>query len=289
MFKRWLLGGGMAVFVLTVFQCIVAARQTPGSAVPEEIRVSDVIIRGTQGRSVEQIKVRLRTQPGRKFDSSALDGDVRDLYKTEQFCKILIHVQEDGAGRVKVFLILVALPNIVQKVTFLGAKHIKEEDLLMIAGVRPGMFISPDLNRQGCQRIVEEYAEMGRPFTRCTLVKGGELDDTEVVYEITEGPKLKVRDIQFVGNSLIKSERLTEMMRSSPKWFHRIGRTYSREMGQSDRIELIKYIRAEGYPDVRVSLKSQRSSDGLGVTLIFHIKEGTRQQERKSGGEPSSH
>jgi outer membrane protein assembly factor BamA len=216
MLKRWLLAGGLAVIELAVFQCIVAARETPGSVDPGEVRVSDVVIQGTKRMSIEQIKVHLRTQRGRKFDPSALDDDVRDLYKTQQFSNIQTLLQEDGPGRVKIFLNFRDLPSSVQKVTFQGAKHIKEEELCSITGVRPGMPLNPNLNRQGCQRILEKYEEMGRPSSRCTLVKGGKVDDTEVVYEITEGPKLKVRDTQFVGNSRIKGERLAEMMHSSP-------------------------------------------------------------------------
>ncbi len=39
---------------------------------------------------------------------------------------------------------------------------------------------------------------------------------------------------------------------------------------------MIKYFRSAGFDDVKVTLETQRSSDGCEVTMIFHIQEGQR-------------
>ncbi|HEY7156229.1 MAG TPA: POTRA domain-containing protein [Gemmataceae bacterium] len=167
-------------------------------------------------------------------------------------------------------------PNQIKQVTFLGAKHIKEEDLLNLTGVRPGMFLNPKLNQKGCQKILDKYGEMGRSFASCALVKGGDPNDTEVVYQITEGPKVKVRDIRFTGNAFVSSARLATRIKSLPNWFHVLGGNYNSKMAEADTHELEKYFKKFGYQDVKVSLETQRSADGGSVTLIFHIHEGER-------------
>jgi outer membrane protein assembly complex protein YaeT len=261
--------------ILGLLLCgLIAAAQAPSAS--GKVVVSDIIIQGSQRMTAEQIKVRLRTQVGKHYNPAALDDDVRDLYKTQQFSNIRTLVQEDGPGQVKIFFVLRDLPSVVQKVTFQGAKHIKEDELLNITGVRKGQPLNPNLNRQGCQRIMEKYEEQGRSFSHCALVKGGELGDTEVIYAITEGPKVKVRDIQFIGNSFVSGARLATKVKSTSQWFHLIGGTYNKQMAEADANELIKYFRAFGYPDVRVALETQRSPDGSEVTLIFHIQEGQR-------------
>ena len=169
------------------------------------------------------------------------------------------------------------MPNTVQKVTFLGAKHVKEEELRNLTGVRPGMILNPNLNRQGCQRIRDKYEEMGRTLSECQLLKGGDLVDTEVVYQITEGPKVTVRDIHFTGNTFDSSAHLAQIQADS-SWFekNRIGGSYHKGSTEYESQELCAYYRRFGYQDVKGSVETQRSSDGREVTLIFHIQEGPR-------------
>jgi outer membrane protein assembly factor BamA len=155
------------------------------------------MIQGSQRMSAEQIKVRLRTQAGKEFNPASLDEDVRELYKTNQFSNIQTLSEPDGVGTIKVYLLIRDLPNLVQKVTFQGAKHLKPDELQSLTGVRPGTPLNPNLNRVGCQKILAKYEEMGRPTASCELIKGDAVTDSEVVYQITEGPKIKARDIQF--------------------------------------------------------------------------------------------
>lgn len=239
-------------------------------------QVSDVVIQGSRRMSAEQIKVRLRTQVGKDFNPAALDEDVRELYKTNQFSNIQTFTEPDGPGRVKVRMHFLDLPNKVQKVTFLGAKHLKEEDLRNATGVRTDMPLNPNLNRAGCQKILDKYAEQGRSFSSCELIKGGQLGDTEVIYSITEGPKVRVRDVQFIGNTFVSGAVLATHIHSSRAWFHLLGGTYNRQMAAADVDELIKYFKRFGYQDVKVSLETHPSADGSEVSLIFHINEGQR-------------
>ena len=245
-------------------------------AAPGKILISDVIITGNRRMSTEQIKVRLRTQPGNEYNPAVVDEDVRELYKLHQFSNIQTFLQQDGPGKAKLFFTMREMPNMVQKVTFPGAKHIKEEELRNITGVRPGMPLNPNLNRHGCQKILDKYMEMGKTLSDCQLIRGGDLADTEVVYQITEGPKIKVRDIQFVGNTFVSGARLATQIKSSRQWFGLIGGTYNKQMAEADKQELEKYFRNFGYQDVQISLETQRSSDGSEVTLIYHIHEGPR-------------
>ncbi len=293
--KRWVVGGIWAILMTAgIVACVrhAAAEQptkpgniyTPSPAVlvgqptgPEKIIISDVIITGNQRMNTERVKVHLRAKPGDEYELSVVDEDVRELYKTGQFSNIGTLLQPDGTDHVKIYFSVRELPNMVQKVTFLGAKHIKPEELQNITGVRASTPLNPGLNRQGCQRILDKYAEMGRSFAECQLLKGGDLSDTEVVYQITEGPKVKVRDIKFVDDShFVSSARLLAQMKSSRQWYHRIGGKYNKQMAETDVGELNKYYRSFGYQDVRISLETQRSADGSEVTLIFHINEGPR-------------
>jgi outer membrane protein insertion porin family len=160
-----------------------------------------------------------------------------------------------------------AKPGMVQKVTYLGAKHIPEKDLPNITGVRQGTPLNPLQTRQGCQKIMEKYFEQGRWLADCQLLKGGDPADTEVVFQITEGPKVKVSDIQFAGNAFASAAQLRQ------KIHLRGGATYNREAVEAGINELYTLYRDAGYRDVRIALEIKRDSAPGEVTLIYHIHE----------------
>ena len=268
--KRWIVGGIWAVLMsAALLQCgRIATAEQPTK--PGQALISDVIITGNQRMSQEQIKVRLRTQPGKEYNPAVVDDDVRELYKSGQFSNISTLIQPDGNDRVSIYFAVREMPNMVQKVTFLGAKHIKDDELLNITGVRPATPLNPNLNRQGCQKILTKYAEMGRSFADCQLIKGGDFAHTEVVYQITEGPKVKVYDIQLTGNSFASVAWLKQKIALST------GGTYNRKAAEAGMKELYNFYRDAGYHDVRIALEIRRDPAPGEITVIYHIHEGPR-------------
>ncbi len=155
--------------------------------------------------STEEIKARLRMHVGDEYNSAKIDEDVRQLGQTHHISIGAAMKEEDGPARVKIYFIVCEFGGKVQKVTFRGAKHIKEDELRNLADIHSGMPLCPYKNQAVCSHIAVKYMEMGRPYATCRLIKGGDINDTEVVYQITEGPKAKVRDIQFTGNTFVSS------------------------------------------------------------------------------------
>lgn len=268
--KRWIIGGVCAVFMsVGLLTCLRhAAAEQPTK--PGKIVITDVIVTGNQRMSTDQIKTRLRTLPNKKYNPAIVDDDVRELYKTGQFSNITTWLYPDGIDRAKIYFGVREMPNMVQKVTFLGARHIKQEELQNITGVQPNTPLNPYLNRQGCQKILDKYTEMGRPLSDCQLMKGGDRDDTEVVYQITEGPRGKVRDIQLVGHTFASAARLRQKIPLQ------VDGAYNRESAEAGINELCTFYRGFGYRDVRVDLEIERDSAPDEICLIYHIHEGPR-------------
>lgn len=298
MAKRWVVRGIWAILmavgvlpfgrIATAEQSVIGPPPVPRQQsefaqqqIPEDTSISSVIMSSNRRMNTDQIKARLRTQPGTKYNSAVVDEDVRELYKFNQFSCVTTYVRQDGPRKVKIFFSLREMPNTVQKVTFLGAKHIKEDDLRNLTGVKPGIPLNPRVNRQGCRKILARYEEMGRPLTDCTLVKGGDPDDTEVIYQITEGPKVKVRDIQFIGNTFVSGARLAQISAGGSSFDrNRIGGTYHKKEIENEINRLCAYYKCFGYQDVKVSVETRQSANGREVTLIYHIQEGPRYRLR---------
>src|SRR5262249_57634478 len=113
--------------------------------------------------------------------------------------------QDDGPGKVKVIVYIREHPSMVDKVSYVGNRSLNKDELEQVTGIRKGFPLNPIANKIACQRIVARYNEEGRPFASCTLLKGADPGDSEVTFNITEGPKPKAYEVVFCGNSFASS------------------------------------------------------------------------------------
>jgi outer membrane protein insertion porin family len=248
-----------------------------GAAPPTvgRVLVSDVIIQGSRLVPAEQVRSLLKTRPGGTYVPEVIRDDLRALYASRQFVNAYANKEDDGPDRVKVVFHVRDYPNRVEKVTYLGRHTISQDDLDARTNVRKGLGLDPSANKAACQAIVRKYNEEGHPFAGCVLVKGGDPNDTEVVFQVTEGPKVKVRDIAFTGNAFVTSALLRTLINTSRKVLF-LGGTFNPALVEADTNELVKYYRSFGYLDVRVAPELQYTPDDKEVTVTYHIQEGVR-------------
>jgi outer membrane protein insertion porin family len=263
---------GIAALALAALLPAAGRAQAPA---PGRVLVSDVLIRGNRLVPTEQVRSLLKTRPGAEYLPEVVQEDVRALYGSRQFVNAYANKEDDGPDRVKVIFYVRDYPNRVERVTYLGRHALSQDDLDAVSNVRRDAPLNPHANEAACRAIVRKYHEEGRPFARCVLLKGADPNDTEVVFQVTEGPKVKVRDITFTGNTFVNSAVLRTHINTSRKVLF-LGGTFNPALVEADANELGKYYRSFGYFDVRVARELQYTPDGREVTVTFHIQEGVR-------------
>src|SRR5262249_19723158 len=150
----------------------------------------------------------IKTRPGAEFNQETRNDDVRELYKTRSFANIRVDTRRTPDGKVTVYFLFAELPSSVQEIVYQGAKHLKPDDLEKLTGLRRGMPLNPISNQLAAQAILKRYHEDGRLFASVEVVEGDKPGDTRVVFNITEGPKVKVGSLQIVGSTFVSQARL---------------------------------------------------------------------------------
>jgi outer membrane protein assembly complex protein YaeT len=266
--------GVLAALLLGV---ATAPAQAPPAA--DRCPVHDVVILGNRLVATAAVMGRLRTRPGSEYAQETVNDDVRRLYETHQFADIRVEVRPAAGGAVDVCFRLVECGNPIREIVYQGAKHLKQDDLNTVTGLRKGMPLNPVANQAACQAVERRYHEDGRLFATCVLVEGGRPDDSRVVFDIAEGPVIKVSAIDFAGGTFVSNARLRTQVNSGAEWFPRllgIGGTYSPMMAQYDALKLEEYYRSFGFQDVHVAFEPVYQDDGKHVRLVYHIEEGQR-------------
>jgi outer membrane protein assembly complex protein YaeT len=268
-------GAGLLLALLLSGTACLALAQAP--ATPGKFMVNDVIPEGNAQVPTPKIMSLIRTRPGNEYLQETVNEDLRRLYETHLFRNVDVALQYTPDGKVNVYYRFIELPSTIQEIVYNGAGHLKPDELDTLTGLHKGTPLNPVANQMACQAIVRRYHDDGRAFASCQLVEGGQLGDTRVVFNITEGPVIKVSAIEFVGNStFVSSARLATQVNSSHEWFGFIGGRYNETMSRLDASKLEEYYKSFGYQDVHVSMEPIYEPDLRHVRLVFHIEEGQR-------------
>jgi outer membrane protein assembly complex protein YaeT len=244
-------------------------------APPAKILVDDVIPQGNRYIPPQKIISLIKTRPGVEYSDDKIQEDVRRLYETKLFANVRVNTQRTADDKVKVYFIVAEYPTTVQEIIYVGAKHLKPDELETITGIRKGSPLNPIANQIARQAILRRYSEMGRLLASVDLVEGDKPGDKRVVFNITEGPVARVNSIQFTGNSFVSGARLNTQIDSSREILG-FGGQLDPLKADHDVAKLEEYYKRFGYLDVRVSRELQYAEDQRHVRLIFHIQEGPR-------------
>ena len=260
----------------------VDGRRNRAAQLPSgKVIVADVIPQGNKNVPSEKIMSLIKTKPNGEYNPDVIAEDVQRLYETRSFANIRVTEQRREDGKVIVYFQFVELPGIIQEIVYQGANHLKNDELESITGLRKGAPLNPIATRLARDAILRKYQEKGRLSATVDILEGDKVGDNRVVFNIAEGPVVKVGGTDFVGNTFVSASRLRTQINTSRAFLGVLGGDFNPLMADLDVSKLEEYYRGFGYHDVRVSRELRWDENQRYVTLIFHIHEGQRYKVAK--------
>jgi outer membrane protein insertion porin family len=145
----------------------------------------------------------------------------------------------------------------------------------------PRQIYSRSKVRADVARIVELYKRQGR-FAAVVEPKLVQLDQNrvDIVFEITEGPKSKVQQINIIGNEKFSDGDLRGEMVTKQSRFYRFfssGTSYDPDRLAFDQQKLRQFYLTQGYADFRVvSAIAELTPDKQDFIITYVVEEGDR-------------
>ncbi|MFM6830373.1 MAG: POTRA domain-containing protein, partial [Novosphingobium sp.] len=178
------------------------------------VPVGDVIrtvtVEGSQRLEPDTILSYIRLRPGQTYTQASGDQALKDLYATELFADVSIR---NNSGDV---VVQVKENPVINRIILEGNKRLKEDKILPEIKLAARQIFTRSKVRADVARIIELYKRQGR-FAASVEPKMVMLDQNrvDIVFEISEGPKSKVRQINIIGNDhfsdgALKGEMLTK-------------------------------------------------------------------------------
>ncbi len=250
---------------------------------PAGKEVAEVLVSGNTVRATPEILTVFGLRVGQNYVEEHIRSGTDKLYAKGWFTPngIEIRTLERPDGRINVLLFVTELTNFIEDIQYIGADHLGKTELAQMTGLRIRMPMSPHLNQQARLNILRAYQEKGRIHASVNLREGTKLTDRKVIFDIVEGPVVKISsiDFKFVGehNSGISSGRLREQLTiSRSRLGGLIGGDYHPGQIDFDVMKIAEYYHALGFLDAKVNRELTPSSDHRFVAVALFIEEGER-------------
>ena len=285
---------GIFVWALVLGAAAAGSGQEPEDEAPAPL-VERVEIARNQYLSAETLRFYISTKPGDRYDQLRLREDFRRLWDTGFVDDLSIDVQDTPAGG-KVVTFVVSERKRIQIVDFRGSKALSKttiEDELKKKDAALKIDTFYDLGKaRHIEHILKEMlAEKGRPFATvkhdAKPVGGSGL---QISFVIDDGPKAKVKEVDFVGNEVFSDAALRRHMKSiHPGGFWSLGwllgkKTYTPEKWsgpEGDQKRLEDFYLDHGYVTASVGEPKIVYLDGKtgkkptkGIRLEVPVSEG---------------
>ncbi|MBL8579622.1 MAG: outer membrane protein assembly factor BamA [Mesorhizobium sp.] len=237
--------------------------------------VSSVEVRGNQRVDAQTIRDYVTIKPGRNFSTADIDESVKVLFGTGLFSDVSVN-QVGGT-----LVIQVSEYQVVNQVLFQGNKKIKDAQLTQTAQLKPRATFSPDQMDADVEAIKQAYSRIGRDdaIVNARTIDLGD-NRVNVVFEINEGGRTKIANINFVGNQAFSSRRLQDVIttkKSTILSFVMRDDIYAEDRLRADEEALRRFYFNRGYADFQVISASGELDEATNeYTVNFTIDEGQR-------------
>jgi len=249
-----------------------AAEATAPAAVDQ---IKSITVVGTQRLEGDTVRSYIRLRTGQPWTQVSADQALKDLYATELFADVAVR---NNSGAV---VIEVRENPVVNRIILEGNKRIKNDKIEPEIKLAPRQIYSRSKVRADVARIVELYKRQGR-FAAVVEPKLVQLDQNrvDIVFEITEGPKSKVQQINIIGNEKFSDGDLRGEMVTKQSRFYRFfssGTSYDPDRLAFDQQKLRQFYLTQGYADFRVvSAIAELTPDKQDFIITYVVEEGDR-------------
>lgn len=250
-----------------------AARDRQGA------NIGEIVIRGNRRIDSDAIVSRINSKVGAPLDESLVAADIRSVFQLGFFGDVKAFVSDGENGKQLIFEVIEN--PVVRQISISGNDNIDSDKIKEILTLTTGSTLDRSLLKVNSERINALYRAEGyylamSGFTIEPIVEGSVV----VHFEVEENEKLRLKKVEFVGNTEFSGRELREDFATklwrpwsyATSWFDRSG-TYSEPVFMRDLRGIEKMYSDIGYLQVEIAEPVIDASE-KGLTVHVAIREG---------------
>lgn len=247
----------------------------------EEIRIE---FEGPRNVSEDAVRFRIQLQEGQPYDQALADRSIRALYGTGYYDSIQVSLEPAPDNRL-IVIFSVLTKYRISAIFFEGNDEISTRRLRREIELEVGTSLNERRINEAREAMLTYYQE--KRFTNAVIeydiTRSEESGQGTVTFLISEGNRIRLADIRFIGNDNVGTGRLRRLMEvkrwSIISWLTGSGKFKETEFGED--VERLKaYYREQGYLDVEIPDAGIRFlyPDDDRLDIVIEIREGREYQ-----------
>lgn len=210
-----------------------------------------------------------------------LSGALQYLWKLQLFSDIKVEKSDLGQNNIALKFTVNELP-VLSDIVFKGNSKMESDELKRTAALMTGKKISEQELLTASNKIEKFYASKGYLTAEATFrLLESEKNQVKAVFSITEGPKVSIEKITFLGNSAFSQSKLRGVFKETTQnsWWRKIFGTPKLDTDKfgDDKNLLVEFYRNNGYRDARIVRDAiSYTKDKKGLFLDIYLEEGRK-------------
>ena len=248
---------------------------------PKSYVVGGVGIEGNQYFNEHQILQQVGMQKGQTITVPGEDvtGVVKRLVAQRYFEDVAVVVDSlNASADTAWFKVIVRERPRVSRWTYSGVKSSERKDLQERLNLRPGREYSEYVKNTSIDIIKRYYKEKGYlkvevdvQAVRDTVIRSA----MRVNFDVNKGPKIRIKDINFIGNQHVSDRKLAKNMKETHanKWYNLFkSKKFKEKEYENDRKTVLDAFNEAGYRDARLvrdSVYFTKDGKHLSIDMVF--------------------
>ncbi|MBF0565540.1 MAG: outer membrane protein assembly factor BamA [Nitrospirae bacterium] len=248
--------------------------------------VKSIEIKGIKRIEEGAVKSKLTQKVNQPLSKNKIEEDIKIIYQMGYFDDVKVETTFYEGG-LKLIYYVTEKPTIV-KIGFDGNKNLKEDKLKEKATIIRGSIADTALIQDNVQKLKAYYDAEGYYMSQIyPILRYYPNNEANLIFEIKEGPKIKIRKLEIRGNNRITTRKIKKSIETT-KWWWLSFLTDSGYVKQDVLEEDVKRIQDlyldNGYINVKVSKPQVIVNKELnGITVVFEVEEGDQYRIAKVG------
>ncbi len=280
-----------ALLLLLTLALACAARaqeQRPAMdyGIPQNYEIGGITVSGTRTVDPSAVKLFAGLQVGDKVDvpGERISRAIRNLWEQKLFSDVAIEAAEVRGRTIFLHIIVQEKPRL-SRYKFRGITKGKADKLDEEIGLTRGQQYNEATEQRVRHLVRQHYYDKGYLYADARFtqlpdtLKGAVSDGVVVFIDVDPGPRVKIKDVVFSGNSAIKSAKLRRKMKKTKqkRWWNFLGSSkFLADEYKADKARVIETYNNQGYRNAIIARDTMYRVGNKRVRVEIDLDEGQK-------------
>ncbi len=176
-------------------------------------RIDRIAISGNRRVDAEAIMRKVISKAAEEFSPDNVKEDIRSIYGTGYFDDVSADLSDTASGKVLTFIVK-EMP-FIKKIEWKGNSEIKDEKIKEVVTIKENTVLDRAILGQNAEKLKALYTEEGFYLAAIKPVIESDGVEAKVIFQINEGPEVKVKRITVIGNKFFTADKIKGFMSTS--------------------------------------------------------------------------